>query len=374
MHETEKNLNHLAHLTHSVTVVLPSYNEQENASRLMKEFIEADQKNLVKRFIWVDDDSPDGTSEFIKNTPFERETLCIHRINRHGLSSAVLEGVMLADTEYVAVMDADCQHDPRDLISMILLANNKGLDLIIGSRFKNNAKNDSHTGLRAVMSQVGNKISALVLRRDISDPLTGYFLIKRKVVLEIIRDLQPAGYKILLEILFCLREKDCNIEEIQINFRPRLLGESKLDISIILNFIEQLLIHLTKGIFPQGFLGFIIVGSTGVVVHILSLYLTFLFLHISFLMSQTIATLCAMLWNYTLNNRFTFKRSRKSGSDWLIGLALFVTASSFGAIANVGMAGFLNGQEYNWLIAGVAGIIVGTVFNFAISKTVVWRN
>jgi dolichol-phosphate mannosyltransferase len=103
-----------------LTVVLPAYNELNNIDFLLQNLAKADLQQQIKRVIYVDDDSPDGSGEYIKSlsiTPFD--VLCIHRIGRQGLSSAVVEGVMLADTDYVAVMDADGQHLPEDLMGML---------------------------------------------------------------------------------------------------------------------------------------------------------------------------------------------------------------------------------------------------------------
>lgn len=99
----------------TVTLVLPVYNERENVESLLSELRQADTGNYIKRAIYVDDDSPDGTSEYLKTTALPLDVLCLHRIGRQGLSTAVAEGILLADTDYVAVMDADGQHSPQDL-------------------------------------------------------------------------------------------------------------------------------------------------------------------------------------------------------------------------------------------------------------------
>lgn len=357
----------------AVTLVLPAYNERDNVAPLLSELVQSDTHKHVKRVIYVDDDSPDGTSEYIKSTAFPLEVLCLHRIGRQGLSSAVAEGMLLADTEYLAVMDADGQHSPRDLMKMIATLESTGADIVIGSRFKDTEQQPSHTGLRQALSRLGNRASRLLLRKTLTDPLTGFFLIRRSLFLDAARAIRPTGFKILLDILYALRARGVVLAEVQIDFRRRHAGESKLDSAVILEFMDQVLNRLSGGIVPEKFLGFAIVGGSGVLVHLAALYF-FLFTYgAGFVASQTVATGLAMVWNYALNNRLTFRRNRKRGLQWLHGLLLFMAVCSAGALANVGVASVMNSSRFTWWVSGLAGVLVGTVFNFALSRFLVWR-
>lgn len=357
----------------SLSVVLPAYNERDNIGPLIDELIVADSQDKIKRIVVVDDDSPDNLAEYLKAQRFKKDVLCIHRINRHGLSSAVLEGVMLSDTEYVAIMDSDGQHAPQDLMLLLDAAEARDLDIVIGSRFLKEKTNLEHRGMRRTISTIGNKIVNLLTGHYISDPLTGFFLIRRTLAVQLAREIRPHGFKILFDILYSSRKKRLNLEEIQINFRPRRFGESKLDSAVVLEFIEQVFSRLTHGIIPERFLGFSLVGGSGVAVHLAVLYFLHLQFSADFLQSHTVATIVAMIWNYTLNNRITFRRFRKKGLDWFLGLCVFCAISSIGALSNVGVAGLLNASEFVWWTAALAGVFVGTVFNFALSRFVVWR-
>ena len=357
-----------------VTVILPTYRERENLAPLLEELFTTDVQGLIKRVIVVDDDSRDGTSEFIKSTVFARDVLCLLRIGRKGLSSAVVEGILLADTPFVAVMDADGQHRPVDLMGMIGRQQATQAQLVVGSRFLVQAKQATHTGLRQRMSTIGNSLAQKASGTELSDPLTGFFLMDRELFVQNARRVHSGGFKILLEILQALRGQALRIEECQIEFRSRLAGESKLDTAVLLEFVEQLANHLTGGIIPYRFLGFALVGASGVAVHFAILSLLLFQASLSFPLSQTAATLTAIVWNYALNNRLTFRRNRRHGFAWFSGLAIYMLACGLGALANIGVASVMNQGHYSWWLSGIAGVIVGTVFNFCISRDIVWRD
>lgn len=358
-----------------LTVVLPAYKECQNIEYVIGQLIQADVGHQIARVIYVDDDSPDDSAEFIKQLPAGNIRIdCIHRIGRQGLSSAVVEGVMLADTKYVAVMDADGQHKASDLMAMLDLLLSQNLDCVVGSRFKTNKVIDSHVGMRHWISQRGNQLSNLVLKRELTDPLTGFFVFKRSLFLEVVREMRPTGFKILIEFLYRLRNHQIHLEEYPIGFATRYDGESKLDSKVILDFADQILGFATKGLVPDKFLGFILVGLTGLAVHMLILAILLFQLALPFAPSQAFATLVAMTSNFSINNTFTFRRNRLTGLAWIKGLLYFVIVCSVGAFANVGAAAYLNNHGQVWWLSATLGIIVGTVFNFSMARFFVWKN
>lgn len=365
-HEQEKKL---------LTVVLPAYKERKNIEYVIGQLTRADTCHLIARVIYVDDDSPDDSAEFIKHLFTDNFSVdCIHRIGRQGLSSAVVEGVMLANTKYVAVMDADGQHKASDLMAMLDLLVSQNLDCVVGSRFKANKVIDSHVGMRYWISQRGNQLSNFVLKRELTDPLAGFFVFKRSLFLEVVREMRPTGFKILIEFLYRLRNQSIRLEEYSIGFAARHDGESKLDSKVILDFMDQILGFATKGLVPDKFLGFILVGLTGLAVHMLTLSTLLFHLAIPFATSQAFATLVAMTSNFSINNAFTFRRNRLAGLAWFKGLFYFILVCSIGAFANVGAASFMNNHGQVWWLSAMLGVIVGTVFNFSMTRFLVWRN
>jgi len=356
-----------------LTVVLPCYNERENVEELVLGLHQADTQGQIKRIIYVDDDSTDGTSEYIKNNIYPLDVMCLHRIGRQGLSSAVVEGMLLADTPYVAVMDADGQHLPVDLMRMLKIATHESQQLVIGSRFKDETSIETHVGLRAVLSRFGNSLANHVLRRKLSDPLTGFFLIERSLFIGIANKVRGAGFKILVDIIYNLRDKNIRITETQIQFKERIHGESKLDSGVMIEFADQMIGLFLGKFYPEKFMGFLLVGLVGMSVHFTILWTLLFPMSINFNQAQTFATLTAMVTNYVLNNFLTFRRNRLKGFEWLKGLFYFIAVCSLGAMANVGIAGYIYKMENMWWLSGLAGIVVGTVFNFTLSKYFVWK-
>jgi len=358
-----------------LSVVIPTYNEKDNIGLILNEFdrpaFEA-LRSQIARIVFVDDDSPDGTAEAIRTAQCLLPIVCIQRVGRSGLSSAVIEGMMICDTPMIAVMDSDGQHRIEDLSAMVQRAREEHADLVVGSRFFETDRQQSHRGIRHLASQLGNALAKTLLARDVRDPLTGFFLISRPMLMSIVRDLKPIGFKILFDILFLLRGRRFTLLEHQILFGVRQAGASKLDASVVLEFIDQIAHRLSRGVVPEKFLSFVAVGGSGVAVHFGVLYAMVQF-ELAFLPSQTAATSVAMLWNYALNNEITFRRHRRSGLDWVRGLLLFVGFCSLGALANVGIANALFEQHYSWWLSGLAGVVVGTVFNFSLSRSYVWR-
>ncbi len=356
-----------------LTVVLPCYNERENIDKLVLGLHQADTHGQIKRIIYVDDDSTDGTSEYIKNNIYPVDVLCLLRIGRQGLSSAVVEGMLLADTAYVAVMDADGQHLPVDLMRMLHIATHESQQLVIGSRFKDEKSIETHLGLRALLSRFGNSLASHVLRRKLSDPLTGFFLMERSLFIRIANNVRGAGFKILVDIIYNLQDKDIRITETQIQFKERMHGQSKLDSGVMIEFADQMIGLFLGKFYPEKFIGFLIVGLVGMGVHFTILWTLLFPMAFDFNQAQTLATLTAMVTNYILNNFLTFRRNRLKGFEWLKGLFYFIAVCSLGAMANVGVAGYIYKIENVWWLSGLAGIVVGTVFNFTLSKYFVWK-
>lgn len=357
-----------------LTVVVPCFNERGNVDHIITSLKNADTEKKISSVIFVDDDSPDGTSEYIKSLELNSfPVLCIRRVGRTGLSSAVIEGILLADSKYVAVMDGDGQHDAIDLMSMFKRMHQEQHQFIIGSRFIDESLVQGHSGFRYVISKIGIRISNNILGRSLTDPLTGFFIFKRSIFVESIRGIRPTGFKILLELLYLLKYKNISVVEHPIAFKGRLSGKSKLDSMVILEFVEQMLGFITKGFFPVNFLGFALVGASGIAFHFAVLSLIYFFIDRSFLFSQFAATFAAIIFNFYLNNQLTFRKSRLEDKDWFKGCLNFIFICSFGAIINVGVADYLFGHQVPWWLAALFGIGAGGSFNFFLAKNYVWK-
>ena len=215
-------------------------------------------------------------------------------------------------------------------------------------------------------------LSKLVLKVELSDPMSGFFMMRTDRFHEIVRRLSGIGFKILLDI-FASASRPLKFKELGYEFRPRHHGASKLDNRAVWDFIMLLADKSIGRFVPVRFFSFAIIGGLGAVIHIAILALLFRWLETEFLVAQTVATLTAMTSNFVLNNELTYRDQRLRGWGFVRGLLTFVLACSVGAFANVGIAEYLFYQEVYWLGSGVAGILVGAVWNYVVTSVYTWK-
>lgn len=354
-----------------LSVVVPTFNERDNIEPLLAA-IRAALAGIDWELIVVDDDSPDGTAELVRTlAQGEPRLRCIQRIGRRGLSTACIEGMLSASSPVLGVMDGDLQHDPGKIPEM-LAAVGKGAGIVVATRATEGGF-DAMNRKRQLISRFSSDISRVILRHNLTDPMSGFFLVRRDVFMGAVRSLSGAGFKILLDLVMS-SPKDVKIAEVPFIFGKRHAGESKLDANVALEYL-MLLIDKSIGRFiPSRFIAFAMVGSIGVIFHFAILYVAFRLAGLDFIASQAIATFCAIFFNFTLNNRFTFRDRRLRGAAWFRGLFVFFLVSATGAIANVGAASFLFTYEaLNWSLSALVGVLFGVVWNYALSQTFAWR-
>lgn len=359
-------------MSFELSIVVPTLNEVGNIELLCNK-ISIVLKEINWEIIFVDDNSTDGTKELLKKISSKhRHIRAIHRINRTGLSSACIEGMLASKAPIVAVMDADLQHDETLLANMFAEFSKKPLDIAVASRFKAGAELGDFSAKRELLSNIGNLLSRLVLKVRLTDPLSGFFMLRKEVLIELSPKLYGKGFKILLDI-FASSKKPLHFIEIPLRFNTRHSGESKLDTTIALEFIGLLCHKLFGKIIPVRFILFSLVGLTGVGVHLLVLTVLHIFINTQFIWSQTIATYIAMTSNYFINNSFTYRDKKLHGKKLLFGLVSFYLVCSLGALFNIVFAGFLYEKSINWAIAGTAGALTGAIWNYALSSVFTWK-
>ena len=202
--------------------------------------------------------------------------------------------------------------------------------------------------------------------------MSGFFALRRDVFEGVVHKLSTIGYKILLDI-FASADHSLRIRELPYTFRERHAGESKVDSSVVLDFLTLLLQKKFGRLVPTRLIYFCIVGGSGVVVHLAVFAAVFFGVGLSFLWSQSMAALIAMISNYTLNNAITYRDRRLTGVAWWRGLVFFCLACSVGALGNVGIASYIFVEGAAWLPSTLAGVVVGTVWNYATTTFYVWR-
>jgi dolichol-phosphate mannosyltransferase len=355
-----------------LTVVVPTYQERDNVAPLFQRLTSA---LAGKRWevIFVDDDSQDGTPEAVRALALQDSRVrLIRRIGRKGLSSACIEGMFAATADYIAVMDADLQHDETILPVMLDRIAREDLDLVIGSRHLAGGSMGHFDADRVRLSNLGARISKAVTGCDLSDPMSGFFIISHRFLDSVAPRLSGVGFKILLDLVASAREP-VRFAEVPYTFRPRLHGESKLDFAVGAEYIYLVVDKLIGNILPTQFVVYAVIGSLGVAIHLLFLQIFYHGLGRPFPESQAIATLFVIGINFWLNNIFTFRERRYRGIRILAGLLIYSLGCAIGLLTNVGVARFLANAGAPWYVAGTFGLAVSAVWNYWVSIVFTWR-
>jgi dolichol-phosphate mannosyltransferase len=355
-----------------LSIVVPTYNERDNVEQLI-ENIEQVLTNVRWEIIFIDDDSPDGTADFVRAIAQSKSYVrCHQRIGRRGLSRAVIEGILGSSAPVIVVMDADLQHDETILLTMLDRIRHSQTEIVVGSRYCAGGSTGDWNRQRAAASRFATLLSRTVLTVQLTDPMSGFFMIRRDTFHRIVRRLSGEGYKILLD-LFASSPEPLRFVEVPYTFRERRTGESKVDSAVIWEYLLLLVDKKLGHIVPARFILFSLVGLSGVGVHLLTLAMAFKMLAIDFPVAQGVATLTAMTTNFALNNILTYRDMRLRGRRFLTGLLTFYLVCGIGIIANVGIANFVFQRDYTWWLAGGAGVVVGTVWNYAVSSIFTWH-
>jgi dolichol-phosphate mannosyltransferase len=357
-----------------LSIVVPTFNEAGNVTEL-RDRVSAALPGVDWELIFVDDDSPDGTSQTLVDlAQQDRRVRCMLRIGRRGLASACIEGMLAASAPIVAVIDADLQHDETRLPVMLELLRDAEVDVVVGSRYAQSGSVEGWDESRASMSRLATRLARMVLKAELHDPMSGFFMMRRDVLLRCVRaGVSGVGFKILLD-LFATSPTPLRFREVPYTFRDRFSGESKLDTNVAWEYVVMLLDRFFGRVVPIRFIAFSLVGGLGLLVHLLVLSVLFRGGGVSFLIAQTAATLVAMTSNFVLNNLLTYRDMRLRGWQLLRGWLSFVIACSVGAFANVGIAAYLFDRNTFWVSSAVVGVLVGAVWNYAVTAVYTWKS
>ena len=355
-----------------LSIVVPTFNERTNIPLLVERLAQL-LTACDWEVIFVDDNSPDGTAAAARAIGADDSRVrCIRRIGRRGLAGACLEGMLASQARYVAVMDADLQHDEGLLVPMLEALRAGRADVAVASRYLSGGSNAGLSKQRSRVSRGSNALVRLLLGIELTDPMSGHFMIRREAVEVIAPALSSQGFKILLDILATARGRLRTIE-LPSTFRERQHGESKLDSKIALDFAALVTAKLTHDVVSARFLLFCLVGLTGLGVHLGILSALLMLTSVTFGVAQALATVGAIAWNFVLNNLFTYRDQRLTGWHFVTGLIRFQVICAIGAISNVGIATWIYDYDEVWWIAGLGGALIGTVWNFVVSAALVWR-
>ena len=369
-----------------LAVVLPTYNERKNVATMVARLDKA-LEGIAWEVIFVDDNSPDGTSDEARHLSLtDPRVRCIQRIGRRGLASAAIEGMCSTAAPVVAVMDADHQHDPELLPQMLQAVTSGEYDLAYASRFAEGASTEAWGRPdRVKASGLANRIANKVTGVELTDPMSGYFMLRTETLRADAHRLSGVGFKILLDILATV-ERPLRVKEFPLHFAARAEGESKLDQTVVFEFLVGLYDKWLGRIIPTRFALFGTVGAMGVVVQFAALWLMlsvilgerFVYGHWetgrnTFIIANTVAAAVSMTFNFVLNNELTYSDKRLRGFGPLMrGWAQFGVTCSLGLLTNVGAAAVLKSMGIHDILAVITGIVLGAVWNFALSSKFVW--
>jgi dolichol-phosphate mannosyltransferase len=352
-------------------LIIPTLNEVNNIEPLLAR-LRTTLDDICWEAIFVDDGSTDGTVERVMSlAAFDRSIRLIQRIDRKGLSTAVVEGFLSTAAPFVGVIDADLQHDETILPDLIAAVVNGEADIAIGSRYAEGGGTSDWAESRLRASKMATWLGNLVIRTPTTDPMSGFFVTRRDLVVEIYPRLSGIGFKILMDLL-ASSKRQLRVKEVPYSFRSRLSGESKMGSAVAIEYLVLLIDKFLGWLLPTRLILFLIVGGLGVGVHlsILALGLSFA---AGFSLAQSIAVGGAMIFNFTLNNLLTYRDRQLKGRKFLIGLASFAAISSVGAIANVSVGTYVFDHNQTWWLAGIAGAAMSALWNYTASSFLTWR-
>ncbi len=352
-------------------IVVPTFNESGNVAVLVERLAEV-LAGIAWEIVFVDDDSPDGTAERVRALARrDRRVRCIRRVGRRGLSSASIEGILSTSAPFIAVMDGDLQHDEALLPQMLGRLRDGAAELAVASRY---IESGDAGGLanrrRHRLSRAGAGLARLLIKTDISDPGSGFFMLSREVANRVAPHLSGVGTKILIDIM-ASSPHPLSVIELPYRFRPRHSGESKLDTFTVLEYLLLLAEKISGRYFSHKLLLFGLVGASGVVVNLAVLRLLLAF-GARFTAAVVAATVTAMVSNFFLNNILTYRDSRLVGWRAVRGLVTFMALCGVGALVNVAVARDLYAATRLWLVAGIGGAVVAALLNYGLTSMFTW--
>lgn len=355
-----------------LSIVVPTYKERANLVALLQ-CLQTALGDLDYEVVIVDDDSPDGTSALARSlAQQDHRVRVIQRIGRKGLSSATVEGMLSTSSPYLAVMDADLQHDETILPRMLERLKSEKLDLVIGSRNVEGGSVGDFAAHRRKLSELGGRLSRMVCRANVNDPMSGYFVVTRAYFHEVVHSLSSTGFKILLDLI-ASSHRPVRFAEVGYTFRSRLHGTSKLDVLVGLEYLQLLLDKMLGNRMPVTYLIFSLVGAVGLAVNMVLVYTVLRLFPVSFYMAQAIGSLLVIALNFFLNNRLTFRSARLRGWRAVQGLILFYLACSVGLVFNLMAAHGFRDYHVPWYWASLVGVVIGSVWNYWITSLLIWN-
>ena len=384
MSDRLRNMSNLAQNKAEVSIIIPTYNESENIIQVLKSIGEHIPKDIATEAIVVDDNSPDGTGKVVEDYINDTQNKTgytvgvIHRKTKSGLSSAILDGIQHSTGETVVIMDSDFSHPPKIIPQLVEEIKTSKCDIVIASRFVPGGAINGWSTKRKLISKTAKGIAKAGLGVNESDPMSGFFAFKRKILDGIKFD--AIGYKMLLEIL--VKTKGAKVKEIPYTFTDRTRGSSKLDSSTMLDYVKSVWRLYRYGrkakvsdtrtsihfISKAG--RFYTVGASGLLVnYIVSLLFADVIIDFWYIHATIIGIIVSMSSNFILNKMWTFEDRNFEAKKTLAQYGKFVGFSSLGALIQLGMVYVLvDNYQFVYSLALILAVIIAASSNFILNK------
>ncbi len=354
-----------------LSVIVPTFNEKDNIT-ILADRVSRILKNIDHEIIIIDDNSPDGTWKVAEKLQESYSNIkCIRRIGRRGLSSAVIEGVLLSKSKYIVVLDADLQHDESVIPEMLNQAKDS-YDLIVASRYTFGGSTANWGSLRLKISKTATALTRIMFKHNLEDPMSGFFLINRNTFIEQVENLDGKGFKILLDILSNYTPNEISVKEIPYTFNKRRYGESKLNFLVILEFFDFIYNKKFGKYIPLLFFKYSVVGCIGALIHFLILFINYKIFQAGYNTSLAIAIELTIIFNFFFNNIWTFTYKIIRGFKIFTGLLKYNISCMFGGFINIAMSNYLIEIHLHWTVASLIGALVASSWNYNLSKIITW--
>ncbi len=350
-------------------VIVPTFNERGNIDELAAR-IGAALTGVHWEMIVVDDDSPDGTADHVRALHRRDPRIrVIRRIGRRGLSSACIEGMLASGARHFAVIDADLQHDPALLRDMIEALRSGEVDLVCASRHVEGGSIGDWSQQRAAGSRFATWAARAVTAAPLSDPMSGYFAVRREVIDRVAPQLSGIGFKILLDIVLNAGA-GLRVREIPLTFGFRAHGESKLSPRVIWDYCMMLADHRIGGRLPLGLLSYGAIATVALALHMLCLWLAVDLYGLSLTTAQGIAAIAACALTYGIKEALSYQT--RGSWRWYLGLLPFLASCAPGIAGSILLAAWFGGLGTNAFGAGLCGALVGLWWNYGAADRHGW--
>ena len=355
-----------------LSVIVPAPNERGAALALL-EALDRSLSAIDWEVVFVGDESRNASTEVARDlAAHDPRVRVIHRSGRRGLPPDCIGGMPTDSAPHLAVIDGDLRHDETLLLSMLEALRNEDLDVVIGSRYLHGDGGERLSRPRRLMRSIATDVIRLRLRTEITDPLSGFYVVTREFLDRAVRRTMGTGPMSLLDLLMAAEGGVCS-REVPCTVRIRPSGESTPDTLAVWDFAWLLADRTIGRLVPVRFVMFVCVGLVGLAVHLCLLGLIIRWLAYGFIVGQTVATVSTMSLNFVLNNIFTYWDVQLQGLAFVRGLFTFYVACAIGAVINVVVATWVYGFGAPWWLAGLVGAMIGAVWNYSMSATLTWK-